>query len=134
MGKGPHVNGKQIDELGNYAQCTFTEDGVVYHSVEQYFQSKKCRQQHEWLTMVRLSPEECARYGRRVKLVDNWESIKRGVMERAIHLKFDQNPHLMDILRSTFPHRLYFCEGGKEQDEWDVANEAILTELRDRHN
>ena len=132
MGKGPFVNGQEIPELGNYMECTFRDEdeGITYHSTEQYFQSKKCKDRLEFEKMMTLSPIECARFGRRViKLVDNWESIKVKVMERGNLLKFEQISQLRDSLTSTYPHRLYFCEN-KKQDQWDVFNETILTELR----
>jgi predicted NAD-dependent protein-ADP-ribosyltransferase YbiA (DUF1768 family) len=125
MGKGPYVNGARIDELGNYHLCQFTEDGVTYNSVEQYFQSKKCKGHN----LLALSPQQCAVAGRRVELPGDWESVKVGVMERANRLKYEQCERLKELLCSTAPHRLFFCEHDK-QDYWDHENERILTELR----
>jgi ribA/ribD-fused uncharacterized protein len=130
MGKGPFVNGKEMKELGNYWPCSIVEDGKWYNSVEQYFQSKKCADQVQAMMMAVLTPEECAVYGQKVTLVPNWEEIKIGVMERAVRLKFEQNIDLRDLLCSTSPKRLFFCEKGKKQDWWDVQNERILTEMR----
>lgn len=132
MGKGPLVCGRVVDELGNYAACRIEDEtGVVYNSAEQYFQAHKCALETERETMLKLaSADACARYGRKVRLVDDWDSIRFGVMKRANTLKFAQNEHLRTLLVSTNPHRLFFCENGVAQDQWDVWNEQILTELR----
>jgi len=112
------VNGTYVPELGNYWPCKIVEDEIEYNSVEQYYQSKKAGKKLEG------TPEECARLGRKVSpLPEDWETRKLKVMERGIKLKYDQNLDLRDILIKTDPHRLFFCENGKEQDFWDIWNE-----------
>lgn len=139
MGKGPFIGKYRYEQLGNYWHCWIIEGYQIYHSVEHYYQSmkstdsKKARED-----MLLLKPEECARFGRKLDLVQNWELIKYDVMKKAIKMKFDQHEDLKHLLIATYPRRLYFCENNTEntiensigQDEWDKYNEKIHTELR----
>ena len=118
MGKGPFIGKYRYDELGNYWHCWIIEDIKLYNSVEHYYQCRKS-EDHEKARndMVLLTPEECAKFGRKINLVPNWELIKYDVMKKAIALKFEQHPNLKQLLIATYPQRLYFCENGIKQDE-----------------
>lgn len=129
MGKGPIINGKVIEELGNYYKCSFVENDVIYNSVEQYYQASKCVLKEDYEKIIISEPKKCARIGRKVQLVENWEYIKYDIMKRAVFLKFEQNENLKQILLNTQDYKLYYCEN-IIQDQWDIYNEKIHTELR----
>lgn len=122
MGKGPFINGQRVDKLGNYWKCEIKEAGLVYNSVEQYYQSRKCLKIREFNKMMSIQdPKKCVYYGRKITLIPGWEQIKYSVMKRAIHLKFEQHPELRKLISTD----LYFCENGHTQDQWDIWNQEI---------
>lgn len=127
MDKGPIVNGKYIDELGNYYIAPFCIEGISFHSVEQYFQWRKSADEcYKKKVLAEPSPSKCWRLGRKAPaLVENWEEIKEDVMFRGAVAKFVQNNRLRELLLSIDPDDITFCEGNG-RDAWDIANENIL--------
>lgn len=78
------------------------------------------------------------RLGRTVRMeISNWDNIKDNIMKKCLHAKFQQNPELMDKLKST--HNVHICEENTWHDTyWGVCNGRgqnklgkMLMEIRD---
>eukprot|EP01018_Ginkgo_biloba_P025457 Gb_30511 [translate_table: standard] len=116
------------------SMLNFDGDHVIWKSVEHYYQAQKFEGIQDFTAkecVKRIisaeSPEEAARMGRtlerqRPDLVrSDWESLKVGVMYKALRSKFSSYPHLSSLLVSTAgsilveasPHDL-FWGGGRE--------------------
>jgi ribA/ribD-fused uncharacterized protein len=85
--------------LSNMYPVPIVEDGREYSCVEAAFVASKtdCIRDKEALTS--MNGYEAKKYGRGVKLVDNWNDIKGGVMWRLLNKKF-QHPNLKAKLTS----------------------------------
>lgn len=90
--------------LSNFFDSPFVddEDNISYKTVEHYFQSKKTLDIHESAIIRSASTAGRAkRMGRKCTMRADWDIIKDAVMVRALELKFDQNPLLLDKLVET---------------------------------
>jgi ribA/ribD-fused uncharacterized protein len=85
----------------------FTIDGVTYNCCEQFMMAEKARffDDQETLKQVLESenPREQKALGRRVRNFDEskWNQVCRGIVWRANHAKFSQNPALLQSLIET---------------------------------
>ena len=107
--------------LSNMYQRTFFEHGILYKSVEHYFQSHKTVDAHE-RDKIRCAktPMDAKRLGRKCRLRSHWEFIKDDMMEEAIRLKF-KSEDLRAKLIATHPCEL--VEGNYWGDTyWGVCN------------
>ena len=91
-------------EFSNFADAPIDLDGQRWPTVEHYFQAQKFLDK-AYRSKIRKtsSPMQAARLGRdrSQKLRPEWESIKLGIMRRAVMAKFDQHPELKEILIAT---------------------------------
>lgn len=95
-----------------------------YHSVEQYFQSRKCALREDWDAVMATSfPAQAKRVGRRVVLREDWEAVKLYVMRRALTCKFREDNPLGQRLIDTGHHAL--VEGNSWGDDyWGVTEDG----------
>lgn len=86
----------------------------VANTVEHAFQAAKARYMNDWdRVMGARTPGEAKRCGRNLQLRPDWEEIKRGVMSRALKLKF-ADPLLQAALLGTGDD--YLVEGNTWHD------------------
>lgn len=76
--------------LSNFHTSPITdEDGIVYPTVEHYFQAMKSLDKSERFNIaIQPTPGKAKRCGRRVALRSDWEQIKEDVMYEALQKKF----------------------------------------------
>lgn len=65
-------------------------EDIEYKSVENFYQAMKTTDQSLRISQIDLTPHESKKWGRRLPLRANWESIKRQVMWYALTQKFSQ--------------------------------------------
>lgn len=90
--------------LSNFYPVSFTLKGVVWPTVEHYFQAQKfAGTPHEEAIRRAASPLIAARMGRsRARpLRPDWETVKEAVMLEALRAKFTQRADLGEQLRAT---------------------------------
>lgn len=105
--------------LSNFYPHKITVPWGTFKSVEAAFQAAKCADRSEIPAFEALHPDEARRKGRQVKLVDNWECMKDGVMLVCLSAKF-ADPILRGWLKNTRPHIL--IEGNDWNDTyWGVC-------------
>lgn len=112
--------------LSNFYPCRLTDptDGLNYSCSEQYYQAAKadCFQDHEAYKYIMKSnnPAHMKVRAERIKNVDKaeWARIKRGILRRAVLLKFSQNPRLRRALYRT---RGTIVEASPGDSYWGVG-------------
>jgi ribA/ribD-fused uncharacterized protein len=88
--------------LSNFYCAPFRIDGVVYKSVEHYYQSHKTTDKEERESIIRCdSPGDAKRLGKRVTLREDWDTVKVFVMVEGVLEKFRQNSDLLKRLIET---------------------------------
>lgn len=100
--------------LSNFYLCPITYKGRTYPSAENLFQALKDESRAE--EFVSISPKEAKSLGKKVKLREDWDSIRNSVMTAVLELKFEQNPDLAHKLGMTIPHRL--VHGNTHRDNY----------------
>lgn len=115
--------GDDFGELSNFAAYPITVDGKRWPTSEHYFQAQKFLDAtvRERIRGTK-KPNEAARIGRdrKLKLRPDWESVKVGVMRKALLAKFEQHSDLAALLVSTgeakliehTPDDAYWGDGG----------------------
>lgn len=87
--------------LSNFWENDVEYDGLTYCSVEAAFQAAKTLDYIERTKFTKLSPKEAKRLGRRMKLREDWESVKEDIMYNIVKNKFANNDYLCNLLLST---------------------------------
>ena len=88
--------------LSNFYPCKINLDGIDYPSVEHAFQAAKTHEYNVRLAISRLStPGKAKRFGRAIKLREDWEDIKLGMMAALVKQKFYSYPELAERLLKT---------------------------------
>lgn len=103
--------------LSNYSASPFTANGVVFPTMEHYFQAMKATNQEDLLEIANApTPGQAKRLGRQIQLRADWEGIKDKVMLTGLRKKF-ANPELRNLLLATGDEEL--IEGTTWHDnEW----------------
>lgn len=93
---------KQYAFLSNfYSSPIIDEDGIVYPTVEHYFQAMKTLDKAQRFNIaIQPTPGKAKRLGRRCELRPDWESIKDSIMETALKQKFS-DPDFQQALLDT---------------------------------
>lgn len=87
--------------LSNFYESPFEYQGIVFPTMEHWFQAWKTKDPEEFAAIVAAgTPGKAKRLGRHCTLRTDWEQVKTDVMMNGLHLKF-QNPVLMDKLLAT---------------------------------
>lgn len=126
-------------EFSNFAAYPIKLEGQVWPTSEHYFQAQKFdNAQHKELIRKANSPMLAARLGRdrKHKLRKDWESVKVGLMKKAVLAKFEQHPELAALLASTNDAEL--IEHTENDDYWGDGGDGkgrnmlgrILMEVR----
>jgi len=108
--------------LSNFWPATITHDGHSWASSEHMYQAYKTiiPEQREWFKNVHAG--KAKRLGRKVTVRNDWEVVKYETMEMIVRLKFQQNPHLAEMLIATSD--LYIQETNTWNDTyWGVCND-----------
>jgi ribA/ribD-fused uncharacterized protein len=109
--------------LSNFWPCKFRFRGYEWNSAEHAYQAMKCQDIEYQMAFLypRVSAAEAKRMGASAKMDDSFASNKLNYMRAIVSAKFDQNPELMTLLKSTAPAEL--VEGNTWGDTfWGVYN------------
>lgn len=107
--------------LSNFWPCEVRYGDVKFNSVEAAYQAAKCASREEVLRFQHLGPKEAKRLGRSVRLRDDWERVKLGVMQALLEQKFASGSDLARRLVATHPAAL--VEGNWWGDKfWGVCD------------
>jgi ribA/ribD-fused uncharacterized protein len=88
--------------MSNFYPSPFEAKGLVWPTVEHYFQAMKTLDEKAWPDFAALDNPGKAKYrGRMVTLRPDWDVIRVEVMMDALRCKFKQNPALLKLLLET---------------------------------
>ena len=121
--------------LSNFHNAPVTYKGLTYKNNESAFQAQKDISRIK--EFVDLPPNEGKRLGRKVKLRNDWDDVRLGIMKDIVLAKFSQNENLRQKLINTGDAEL--IEGNTWNDKfWGVCKGqgqnhlgAILMKVRD---
>ena len=91
--------------LSNFYPSEVDLDGIIYQSLEQAYQAAKTTDHKERLKFLNITPAAAKKMGRKLKIRDDWESIKIDVMYKLLQSKFS-NQSLREKLLATGDHEL----------------------------
>src|SRR5262249_50711082 len=128
-------------QFSNFAPFPIDLDGQRWPTSEHYFQAQKFEDDAYRQKIRKVSsPMQAARLGRdrKQKLRREWESVKVGVMRRAVLAKFTQHEELRTQLLSTGEARI--VEHTENDDYWGDGGDGsgknmlgrILMEVREQ--
>lgn len=131
----------EYGEFSNFAYYRFTLDKQHWPTVEHYFQAQKFTDKaYQKKIRTASTPMLAATLGRdrKQKLRKDWESVKVGVMRKALMAKFTQHPELKDLLLSTNDAKLiehtsndsYWGDGGNGSGKNMLGQ--LLMEIREK--
>jgi hypothetical protein len=114
----------QYHFLSNFYPCEVEYKGVVWPTLEHAYVSAKIKNYDDVEKLLKTcdTPGKAKRFGRKVEIVDNWDSIKFNIMYKLLCKKFD-NPVLLQKLKDTGDKLL--VEGNDHGDViWGVCNKT----------
>ena len=97
----------ELNPLSNFHQCKFTVDGVTFHSSEQYIQYVKALYFKDRSTgneiLSASTSLHCKQLSKNIASYNHsdWSNKAKELCLPGIKSKFEQNPYLMDVLKST---------------------------------
>ena len=124
----------EFSPLSNHYPSQFTQDGTVFHSVEQFFMYKKAAEFNDLVTADKILSTKCPvtakQLGRHVKgfKMSAWTKVASEHMYKAMYEKFRQNDDLKDFLHKTGKTEL--VEASPTDTTWGVGlrlqNDAVF--------
>ena len=109
----------QHDFLSNFYPYPIKYNGLLYASTEAAYQAQKTLDEGERKRFTGLNAKDSKRMGKKVKLRNDWESVKVQVMEDVLREKFKIG-HLKEKLLATGTEEL--VEGNTWGDKyWGVC-------------
>jgi ribA/ribD-fused uncharacterized protein len=127
MGGPGWVNGESYDEFDNFHKCSFVVDGLEYPTSETYYQCSKAINNEDHEKIRSCSGMKAWVEGNKIKIRDDWESVKVECMYKANFEKFSQNELLKKVLLSTKGEITFY----NSTDFWCKWNSKILKRLRE---
>ena len=91
--------------LSNFYPVLITYEGLIYYSTEAAYQACKTTDETLRVPFTVMTPGAAKRAGKRLLLRDDWETVKLGIMNDLLRLKF-QDRDLRESLIDTYPHEL----------------------------
>lgn len=121
--------------FSQWYECKFTENGITYHTAEQYMMSQKARlfgdKELFDKIMQATNPGEYKKLGRQIRNFDQtiWDDKKFNIVVNGNMLKFSQNEKLKEFLLNTGSRVLveaspYDCIWGigRSKDDENIEN------------
>lgn len=88
--------------MSNYWKCKFTYNGIEWNNTEAPYQAAKCIDQNEYDTIKNSkSANESRLLGQKVKIREDWDTIRDWFMFDVCFAKFSQNEDLLEKLLET---------------------------------
>lgn len=127
--------------FSNFSRHPIELDGKVWPTTEHYFQAQKfAGTPYEEQVRLKPTPREAADEGRRrdLPLRKDWDSVKDGVMRKAVMRKIETYPEIKELLKNTTnkeiiensPTDYYWGAGAKGTGKNMLGK--ILMEIREK--
>lgn len=127
-------------EFSNFSLHPIKIKGVLYSTVEHYFQSQKFKNTSQEQKIIKTkTPMKAAEMGRsrKFKIVNNWDKKKDNIMLEGVLAKFNQHDELKILLLATKDFSIiehtendsYWGDGGDGKGKNKLGK--ILMKVRD---
>jgi len=105
-------------EFSNFGLADVPYGGIIYPSVENFYQAMKTTNPVMRKHIASVSPEEAKALGRKVTLRTDidWDNIKEEIMRTGLHIKFSENKEWLRKLLAT---------KGKPLIEWNTWDDTF---------
>lgn len=114
--------------LSNFYNAPVMYEGLMYKNNEGAFQSAKVLDMERRKQFCELDPSTAKKKGRNVKLRNDWEKVKDGIMEEIVRDKFTRNEDLRKKLLET--GNAILIEGNTWSDRyWGVCRDKGKNKL-----
>lgn len=91
--------------LSNFSAAPIVEDDVTYSTAEHMYQAHKCKAANDMKRMEQVilatTPLDAKKIAEMIPETQEWKNVRDEVMSKVVAAKFDQNPHLADMLLKT---------------------------------
>lgn len=87
--------------LSNFWPCKVSFGVFDFPSVENAYQALKCKSQSEMYQFTGITAGQAKRLGRKVEIIECWDTIKVDVMHFLLEKKFFNNAELAKKLKAT---------------------------------
>lgn len=93
--------------LSNFYPCQLRVGGVLYTTSEHLYQASKTKRKIEKMLIASAdTPGEAKKLGKKIAIIDGFDSKKFSIMESIIRLKFYGNDNLREMLLQTGDEQL----------------------------
>jgi len=87
--------------LSNFWPCKVVIGGWEFESAENAYQASKSNQLKDWSAILKMTPGQAKRYGRKIHIHwSDWDNDRLEIMREIIEIKF-QDPDLRTLLIAT---------------------------------
>jgi len=87
--------------LSNFYPVPVVYDGLLYQCSEGAYQAAKSMDLMERIKFVSLNGWKSKKLGKSIKLRDDWDKVRIGIMCTIVLDKFERNPNLREMLINT---------------------------------
>jgi len=87
--------------LSNFWKASVEYEGMVFPTVENTYQAAKVLDREQRHVFKNVKPVEAKRLGSKIRLRDDWEGIKLGIMRHLVRQKFFRHNDLRRLLLGT---------------------------------
>lgn len=87
--------------LSNFYPVKVEYKGVVYDNAESAYQAQKCKKASDKNQFIGVDGAIAKKLGRKVEVIDGWDSFKHQIMFEIVYQKFLQNQSIADRLLAT---------------------------------
>ena len=113
--------------LSNFYSVKIEFEGETYQNAEAAFQATKTMDSLERKKFEKLTGKEAKKLGKKVKLRNDWETVKEEKMYKILKVKFE-NPELRRLLLAT-GNQVIAEHNYWGDTEWGVCNGAGQNKL-----
>lgn len=107
--------------LSNFWSCPVVFDARVYKSVEAAYQAAKTSDMPLRRWFEGMGPVQAKKAGKTLRIRNDWNDVKLGIMHDLVLQKFSSNPDLKQLLLATGDEEL--VEGNRRGDTfWGVCD------------
>lgn len=113
--------------LSNFYETKVTFEGLMYNNAESAFQAMKCRYYDDRIKFFSKTGTQAKQIGKRIRLRDDWESVKLDYMYKIIKAKFEQNDFICRQLIDTGDSEI------EEHNDWSDTYWGICNGCGENH-
>lgn len=106
--------------LSNFYPHQMRWRGLSYPSIEHAFQASKVLSNKERQKFTMGTPGHAKKLGQQVKLREDWEEVKVGVMKALLHIKFAKSPLRGELLATE--HEVLVEDNDWGDTFWGTCN------------